>query len=70
MKPLTVLGQSFATEADFQRAFPAYQQYIAIVRAGADTPLKVEMALYSKQKGQKDRRAPRYGKPTRPRKRA
>lgn len=46
MKPLIFLGQTFAHDKDFKRAFPAYREYVALVRAGNDTPQKVETALY------------------------
>lgn len=46
MKPLIFLGQEFATENDFQRAFPAYAHYAKLVRKGFDTPLKIETELF------------------------
>lgn len=59
MKPLIFLGQTFPTEIEFKREFPAYGQYAEIVRAGADTPQKVEVALYEKQRTSK--RGPWFG---------
>lgn len=51
MTPLIFLGQSFASEEDFRRAFPAYGNYVKLVKAGADTPQKVETELHRQSKG-------------------
>lgn len=60
MKPLIFLGQEFASENDFQRAYPAYAHYGKLVRQGMDTPQKIEQELY--RKSQKLRKGEqRYG---------
>lgn len=60
MKPLIFLGQEFATENDFQRAFPAYATYVKLVAKGFDTPQKIEQELFRKSQGMKQGQA-RYG---------
>ena len=47
-KPLQFLGRSMS-KAEFEREFPAYANYLPLIRAGADTPHKVEVALYQKR---------------------
>ena len=46
--PVTFMGQTFESEADLHRAYPAYSQYVHLIRKGADTPHKVEMALFAR----------------------
>ena len=46
MNPIRFLGRTFDTEQDFKREFPAYAGYVPLVRAGNDTPQKVEIALW------------------------
>ena len=50
--PITFNGQSYDTRADFVRDYPAYasDSAIRLIRAGADTPHKVECADYAKRK--------------------
>lgn len=60
MKPLIFLGQEFANDKDFKRAFPAYAEYATLVRSGLDTPQKIEQELFRKSRGLKPGRA-RYG---------
>ena len=60
MKPLIFLGQEFATPRDFERAFPAYGLYAALVRQGLDTPQKIEQELFQKSLKLKKGQA-RYG---------
>ena len=50
MTPVIFLGQRFATEKDFKRAYPAYAEYSKLVAAGLDTPQKIEQALHRKNK--------------------
>lgn len=47
-KPLQFLGRSMS-KSEFEREFPAYANYVGLVRAGADTPHKVEVELYRKR---------------------
>lgn len=47
-KLLIFLGQKFATQEDFRRAFPAYSQYADVVAKGADTPHKIELVIYER----------------------
>lgn len=68
MKPLTFLGRTFTVDEDFKRAYPAYGEYVAIVRAGADTPHKVEIELHRKSSRRSG--APRKGNVNRKRKAA
>ena len=49
MKPIVFLGQTFTDEASFKREFPAYFGFISTIRAGADTPHKVEVAVHRRQ---------------------
>lgn len=44
-KPLTFLGQTMS-ESEFRREFAAYATYVPLVRAGADTPHKVELEIW------------------------
>lgn len=60
MKPMIFLGQEFATDEDFKRAFPAYATYFYLVRKGFDTPQKIEQELFRKSQGMKQGQA-RYG---------
>lgn len=60
MKPLVFLGETFADPADFGRAYPAYRSYYPLVRAGADTPQKIEVALYERScEAKRRKRRPR-----------
>ncbi len=60
MRPLVFLGETFTNDEEFRRRYPAYANYIAIVRDGADTPHKVEIVLHRKAKrGKKGK--PRIG---------
>lgn len=45
-KKLVFLGREFDTDGEFATAFPAYGHYASMVRAGADTPHKVEVEIY------------------------
>lgn len=59
MKPLIFLGQTFAEDGDFRRAFPAYAHYVPLVRAGADTPHKIEVDLHRRaSKAKRGRKMP------------
>lgn len=64
MTPLQFLGQSFDSEQDFRREFPAYAGYVALVRAGCDTPQKIEVELWRKNQrpGRKGARSGRVSK--------
>lgn len=57
MTPLQFLGQTFDTELDFRREFPAYAGYVPLVRAGFDTPQKVEIELWRKNQKRGKKRA-------------
>lgn len=46
MSALIFLGQSFTDDASFARAYPAYGYYAKLVRAGADSPHKIEIELH------------------------
>jgi hypothetical protein len=50
MKPLIFLGQTFEQDEAFRKVFPAYYEHRALIRAGCDTPHKIELALYAKRK--------------------
>lgn len=47
---LRFLGQTFDNDAAFRQAYPAYSGYVPIVLAGADTPLKVEVELWRRNR--------------------
>lgn len=58
---LTFLGHTFEEAQDFQRAYPKFASYVREVRAGADTPHKLEVAVYEKRKrAKKGRRMASY----------
>lgn len=42
MKPIIFEGQSFTTQAEWQRAYPMYARFIADLRSGADTVMEME----------------------------
>ena len=59
MKPLIFLGQTFEQDEAFRKVFPAYFEHRALIRAGCDTPQKIEVELHRRaSKAKRGRKMP------------